>query len=423
MERVKISEIVVEDRQRKEVTDIDRLANSIGNPKFGLLHPIIIDRKTLALVAGFRRLEACKLLKWEEIPVTFRDELSLEERKEIELEENLQRVDLSFVEEVMAKKELNEIKKRLYGSAIYNPEEGWGIADTAQALSESESLVKKDIALATAMEVMPELKKAKNKSEAFKMLRQQRDQLIRHKKIVNIEKENEGIPKEEYIKVVEGDCLEYIKGMENESVDLVIADPPFGIDLDSLSGTWKKSVILEKYKDEKEDVFILIKKMIVEVERVMKKDTHFYLFYPSLWYREWWDMLEEKFDYVDPIPIIWHKTNRFGTPYASGRPTRYMMQYQPILYIKKGDRALSSYKSNVLQFGIPTGNREHPAAMPSELMEVLIEQSSLPGELVFDPFSGSGPVPVACKKLGRRCVAIEQKHEYIEMIKEKLYEA
>ena len=60
--------------------------------------------------------------------------------------------------------------------------------------------------------------------------------------------------------------------------------------------------------------------------------------------------------------------------------------------------------------------------MPSELMEILIEQSSLPGELVLDPFCGSGPVLVAAKRLRRRALGIELSEEFTRIIKEKLME-
>ena len=103
--RVEVKKIVVGERQRRLVSDIDKLAISIQ--KYGLLHPIVVDRRDMSLVAGFRRLEACKLIKWEEIDVTFKDQLSEIEKREIELEENIQRQELSWQEQCDAKKELD----------------------------------------------------------------------------------------------------------------------------------------------------------------------------------------------------------------------------------------------------------------------------------------------------------------------------
>jgi hypothetical protein len=94
-----IAEIIVKDRRREDFGDIKELAASIK--KFGLLHPVIVDYEgdKSILVAGERRLKACKdELKWEKIPVRTLANLSPDERREIELEENLRRKDLTELE-------------------------------------------------------------------------------------------------------------------------------------------------------------------------------------------------------------------------------------------------------------------------------------------------------------------------------------
>lgn len=87
-----IGEIKVENRRREDYGDIEGLAESIG--KYGLFHPIIVDDKR-RLIAGERRLRACKQLGWPDIPVRLYRHLTDDERREIELEENLQRKDLT----------------------------------------------------------------------------------------------------------------------------------------------------------------------------------------------------------------------------------------------------------------------------------------------------------------------------------------
>lgn len=91
-----LSSISVGDRRREDLGDIDGLAASIA--RYGLLHPIVVDDDG-NLIAGGRRLEACRRLKWDEIPVTWLGDLSEAERREIELEENLRRKDLSPYEQ------------------------------------------------------------------------------------------------------------------------------------------------------------------------------------------------------------------------------------------------------------------------------------------------------------------------------------
>jgi ParB-like chromosome segregation protein Spo0J len=96
VESVFIADIKVENRRREDFGDLEGLAASIG--KYGLLQPPVVDfdGSVYRLVAGERRLRACRdILKWTEIPVRLYSELTEDERREIELEENLQRKDLT----------------------------------------------------------------------------------------------------------------------------------------------------------------------------------------------------------------------------------------------------------------------------------------------------------------------------------------
>jgi ParB/RepB/Spo0J family partition protein len=95
-QKVQVSSIKVKDRLREDLGDIDELAESIKS--FGLLHPIVVDSQK-RLVAGARRLAACKKLGMRHIEVKLYGQLSDVERREIELEENLKRKDLTKFEE------------------------------------------------------------------------------------------------------------------------------------------------------------------------------------------------------------------------------------------------------------------------------------------------------------------------------------
>jgi ParB-like chromosome segregation protein Spo0J len=108
--KVKVEEIVIGDRRREEMGDIQGLADSIK--EFGLLHPVVIDDQK-RLVAGGRRLEACKRLGWEEIEVTSLGELSEKQIRAIELEENLRRKDLTEYEKSRNMVQLAEIKAEI----------------------------------------------------------------------------------------------------------------------------------------------------------------------------------------------------------------------------------------------------------------------------------------------------------------------
>lgn len=89
---VRIEDIKIKKRIRKENTDIDSLADSMR--VYGLLNPIVLDTD-YTLIAGFRRLQAAKELGWTTIPATVLDVKNKIERMEIELEENIQRADFT----------------------------------------------------------------------------------------------------------------------------------------------------------------------------------------------------------------------------------------------------------------------------------------------------------------------------------------
>ena len=83
-------------RQRRELKDIDSLAESIRVN--GLIHPPLVEKQgnTLILIAGERRLTACKSLGWDDIPVQFAKDLTEEDSQALELEENVRRSNLTW---------------------------------------------------------------------------------------------------------------------------------------------------------------------------------------------------------------------------------------------------------------------------------------------------------------------------------------
>jgi site-specific DNA-methyltransferase (adenine-specific) len=416
--RIKVSDIKIGDRWRKRsLGDLDGLALSIN--KWGMWHDIVVralPEGGYELVAGFRRLKAHELLQREEIEVKLKENLNTAEAREIELEENLQRQDLDWQEVVTAKRELDEIKKKIYGSA-YISENGWSTEDTATALGESAALTQHDIMLAKALEMMPELRKAKTKTEALKKLYSERKRMARAELMSRFEAKSKEAPQDESVSIICGDSVKVLRDMESESFNLCIADPPFGVGLDSMAQACE--VVIAKYKDSEQAMFEKVRIVVKEVSRLLIPNSHFYLFFPIgvnyLWF---YNILSENFDYVDPIPINWYK----GTGgYTVDQRYRYMPVYQPIFYASKGKRELTKGMKNVIE-AEPVRQKVHIAETPAELMEILIEQSSLPGENILDPFCGSGSVLVAAKRLKRRAVGVELLEDNCNIIRERLME-
>ena len=133
---VAVDSIKVEVRQRQKLNGVDVLADSIR--RLGLIHPIVI-RRDLTLVAGERRLLACKALKWERINCQYVEELDEPTLRAIELEENVKRHDLDFWDTAQAITDYHELRCA--------SDRTWTQARTGDALGLDQSTISQSLKL------------------------------------------------------------------------------------------------------------------------------------------------------------------------------------------------------------------------------------------------------------------------------------
>jgi hypothetical protein len=189
METIKVSEIVVENRIRKDYGDITLLASSIK--EYGLIQPIVLisNNGNVALVAGGRRLEAMKSLGFDElthgVEFVWSAELqkpteNFEYRKQsIEIEENLKRKDLSWTEQLLGKQRLLSLMQSIHGAPIYgrptstekqSSQPGFGVNKLAAMLNESAASTSQDLELAALITKIPILQQQPTKEAAKRQL-------------------------------------------------------------------------------------------------------------------------------------------------------------------------------------------------------------------------------------------------------------
>jgi site-specific DNA-methyltransferase (adenine-specific) len=189
--------------------------------------------------------------------------------------------------------------------------------------------------------------------------------------------------------LTQGDAVAWLKQLPAASIDLVITDPPYeSLEKHRAIGTTTR---LKHSKASSNDWFSIFPnsrfpELFAEVFRVLKKDTHFYLFCdPETMFVA--KPLAEAAGFKFWKPLIWDK-QKIGMGY------HYRARYECVLFFEKGKRKL-------LDLGVadiiaaPRINGGYPAEKPPEVSEVLIKQSTDPGDLVIDPFMGSGSVGVA----------------------------
>lgn len=392
-------------RARKEMGNLLNLASSIE--RHGLMHPIVVDKLEdgkWRLIAGERRYRACMLNGQTLIKATLIKDVDDVSAKEMEIEENIVRQNLSWPEECDALRQLNDLKKAKYGSAQPGSLTGWGMADTANAVGMSKSAVAQDIKLAKDLIGKPELlKKVRRlpKTAARKIVRMTieaaalKAQVDKHQLSIN-----------SVLKL--GDCCSLIDELADESVNLLITDPPFGLAAISETGArGTSSYAIDKENVSDEDTMRKTYKILwPKMYKKLVPGAHIYVFFAMGWHCELLCMLTNAGFIVDDLPLIWHKQRTSVLP----KDDHYPSCYEAIFFGHKPPmrRILTHPVPNLISIpAVAPQKRTHPLQKPFELLKVLIENSSSVGEVVLDCFAGSGMTLIAAKKLQRSAVGFE----------------
>ena len=413
--KIAISSIIVGERGRKNFGDMNALALSIQAND--LIQPIVVEQREdgYHLIAGERRLRAHMMLQRTEIEAVFRTDLSDLQRLELELEENLHRKSFEWQEEVDLKAQIDELKRKQAGETPGRSKGAWTIHDTAQLLGVSPGQVSNDLTLAKAIKQYPELKKEKNKEAAFKKFKLLEEQRMR--KILAERMRDRGVSTEISKVVHHGDCVEVLKSFPESSVNLVVVDPPYGIEYQDIGDDVEKTGGHQSFDDSKEGALETIELMLHELNRVMTKDSNIFMFFGLTLMDRIKGMLEKYFD-VDPLPLIWFKPNIGGG--RTLHPDVYACRsYETIFYARRGNKPLvKAGQPNVLIFdAVPPKKKIHLTEKPTALIRELIERASVEGEVVLDPCAGSGSALVAARQIGRRFIGIEKdEHNYNRIV-------
>jgi DNA modification methylase/ParB-like chromosome segregation protein Spo0J len=389
---ISISDIVIPNGRFREAKGSRVQSIAASMLKFGQLQPIILDRD-MRLVDGLHRLTAAKANGFNVIEAVFRDEADSVFLREIELEVNIQREEMTWLEREKAIAELHQLRVQ--------QDPNWGQTQTQQLIgSDRRSDVTDALKLVRMIEVFPEIAKAKNKAQAMSWAEHKASQIMRVVEVKN-NKADFG-PIEE--RVVLGDSVEVIKTIPDEMFNAVITDPPFGIDYDRRSdgeiGT------LSAYEDSAESYERLLS-MAPDLYRVIKPDGWLIWFLGISWYERAKTVFRQVGFIVDEIPIIWDRSE--GRCFTT-RPDRYFGRaYDIALHCIKGNpQVVQRSKPNIIRVApVGTSERELLVERPVELYAELIRRLTLKGESVADFFVGSGSCLAAAAKLQREYFGVE----------------
>lgn len=215
----------------------------------------------------------------------------------------------------------------------------------------------------------------------------------------------------------QGDCVEVMKGMEDESIDLIVTDPPYLMRYKSSMRKDKNHDFCTEIKNDNNREVII--NSINEMHRVLKKNSAMYLFCNSnkvdVFKRE-----VEKAGFNIKNIIVWVKNAHT----AGDLKAAYGKKYEFIIYANKGRKFINGKRlPDVWKFNRVAGKKQlHQNEKPLELIEQCVLKSSNKNDLILDAFMGSGTTGVACKNLNRRFIGIELEEKYFEIAKKRIEE-
>lgn len=230
-------------------------------------------------------------------------------------------------------------------------------------------------------------------------------------------------------RLILGDCTKELKSIESNSVDLIVADPPYNVGKDYGN---------KSDKQEFDDYLEFSKEWLKECHRILKPTGTIYVFIGFRFISYLYQIMEKDLNMNFINWISWHYTQGIG------KTKGFSPRHDDILMFSK----TTKYKFNLDNIRIPQkfyrkvnnmrganpgdvwevshihycqkGRQEHPTQKPEAIIERMVLASSDEGDLVVDPFSGSGTTMRVCQQLNREGLGIEQNQDYILQSQERL---
>ncbi|WP_321505204.1 site-specific DNA-methyltransferase [uncultured Methanoregula sp.] len=216
-------------------------------------------------------------------------------------------------------------------------------------------------------------------------------------------------------RIYEGDALELLPKVPTGTVDLIITDPPFAIDFKAqrLNYNRKGYNVIEGYQEiAGEDYGAFTHRWMAEAARVLASSGSMYVF-------SGWNRLRDILEGLDAAGLT--TINHLIWKYQFGVFTKkkYVTSHYHILFVVKDPKHYTFNKIDhypedvwVIQREYWKGKKKTPTKLPSELVKKILLYSSNPGDLVLDPFLGSGTVAVVARNEGRHFLGFEVVPEY-----------
>jgi ParB/RepB/Spo0J family partition protein len=375
-------------RQRRELRNIEELAASIAQS--GLIHPPVIKRDG-ELIVGERRWTAVKSLGWTDISVQFIEDLSDEELRRVELEENTKRLDLTWQERTAAVADYH---------ALRSSEPGWTKTKTAEALGYSGGAVTQFLDVAaeiargnkmvieapkysTAMNITARRKTRENAATIVAL------PPVATSSLEVVEKEPDPIP------LLNADFEAWSTEYSGPKFNLIHCDFPYGVNMHKSDQGAGAS--FGTYADEENVYWKLLEVLRAAMSNVVHDSAHLIFWFSMDYYADTKLILESMGWKVNPFPLIWVKSDNTGIiPDANRGPRRI---YETAFFASRGDRPVVSPVSNA--FSYPGREKEiHMNEKPVAMLRHFLRMFTDEYTFFLDPTCGSANAVKAARSLG-----------------------
>lgn len=426
------------DRYRTDL-DLDSLCGSIE--RYGIIQPLILDEGNV-LIDGGRRLAAATKLGMTAVPVVYRTNVPESLRRELELESNMRRKDFTWQEQVSGVCIVHRTHMR--EAALRG--EDWSLEKTGIVVGGfAPSFVHYCLKLEPHLK-SEELGKCDTVTEAVRLLhRNKADEAMaelakRHKavmqdmQVVNLlppgttdvpydtttrlTQEDGSVVTGEQVThepaplpaLYHGDCLSILATLPEGCCDHIITDPPYAIDMamveqDNIGGDTSRVADAHQIEENLD----LLDRMWPFLYHALRPGGYA-IFWCDMerWYRLY--TLASNYFTVQRWPFIWCKTS----PCKNGAPFyNFTKNFEVAIVCRKGNATLPTpVQTSWIVVANDARAQSNMFAKPFEVWRRLIENVSLVGQTILDPFAGEGSCPLAALRLRRRIIAIEKEETH-----------
>lgn len=220
------------------------------------------------------------------------------------------------------------------------------------------------------------------------------------------------------LKLINEDCLKYMKTIPDNTIDLILTDPPYNIAQYSTGNIFLPGRDpLNNDIASWDNVPLEPKDLLYDFKRIIKPHGNIFIFTSYNLIGKWHEVFDKEFDTFQFF--IWHKTNPTPKIHKNG----FLNSCEMIICLwNKGhkwnflsQKEMHNFFESPICMGLERlRNPKHPTQKPVKLLTHIINISSTPGDIVFDPFMGVGSTGVASLKSGRKFVGCEIDKTYYE---------